>query len=434
MDESTHNRNPIDTPDESPETIPTPPPGQTFYELLERRPGAWSHLDEAARLHVAMHGWLLLAGHDFAAADDSHVMGVLALAWQDRACRGWIQAQQERWAPARRDTFAIRLEALAPTGPDTLAPRPAPLAAFRNVPQPDPVLWRDADGRGGAVLSVGEIALLSGEGGQGKSYLTLAVAVAGALAADVDRPHGAACGLRVAPGPAVLVSYEDSPARVYGRLVSLGQTAAQNALHVVEYPAPLWETDRTGASKRADWWADLWAYVGDVGARLVVIDPASAALADVSTGESGPVRAFLRGLAVEAEQAGAGVLVVTHSTKAARNAARAGDDPGAGIVAGSAAWFDGARGVLTLTALPDNPTARVLECVKANYGRRGWGAVLHETHTDGGDFAGLLFLDRPGHRIDDVRTWATDRKGGGGRNGKPDASFNYGANADTGEL
>ena len=428
MDESAHNRNPTDTPDEPPETIPTPPPGQTFYELLERRPGAWSHLDEAARLHVAMHGWLLLAGHDFAAGGDSHVMGVLALAWQDRACRGWLLGQQELWARERRENLAARLEALATTGPDTMAPRLESLAAARDEPEPAPVLWRDADGRfADAVLSVGEVALLSGEGGLGKSYVTLALAVAGALAGDLHHEYGAACGLRVTPGPVVLVSYEDSPARMFGRLRRMGNDAAAVRLHTARHPMPLWTADghRGGASQPAEWWTDLWAYVREVGARLVVIDPASAALADVSPGESGPVRAFLRALTVEAECAAAGVLIVTHSTKAARNAARAGDDPGAGIVSGSAAWYDGARGVLALSELPDNPDARRLEAVKSNYGRKGWAAVLHEATTNGGDFAGLVFLENPGDRIDDMRTPKIEQKKVAGRNG---------ANTPAGEL
>ena len=57
-------------------------------------------------------------------------------------------------------------------------------------------------------------------------------------------------------------------------------------------------------------------------ARLVVIDPVSAALADVSTSET----------------AGTGVLLVAYDTKSARNAIVRGEDPGAGVVAGSAAW------------------------------------------------------------------------------------------------
>ena len=65
-----------------------------------------------------------------------------------------------------------------------------------------------------------------------------------------------------------------------------------------------------------------------------MIDPVSAALADASTTETGPVRAFLRALTAEATAAGAAVLLVAHDTKAARYAVARGEDPGAGVVAG----------------------------------------------------------------------------------------------------
>ncbi len=216
MDESTHNRNPTDTPDEPPETIPTPPPGQTFYELLERRPGAWSHLDEAARLHAAMHGWLLLSTYDFAAPDNSHVMDVLALAWQDRACRGWIQAQQETWARDRRADLAARLEALAPTDPDTgdgvtlLAG--AFVDALREIEQRSktpgaiPGLATGLAGLDAMTdgLVKGEITVMAGRPSMGKTALALQVA-----------EHVAAQGKRV-----LIVSLEMSAVEIARRLLS----------------------------------------------------------------------------------------------------------------------------------------------------------------------------------------------------------------------
>ena len=287
---------------------------------------------------------------------------------------------------------------------DVDRPRMAPLSTWKDEPEPAPVLWRDADGRhADAVLSVGEVALLSGEGGLGKSYVTLALAVAGALAADMETDYGTACGLRVMPGPVALVSYEDSPARIYGRLGRMGQTAAAERIHSLPDPPPLWTAD-SGSSRQADWWDDLWQYVRGIGARLVVVDPASAALADADVSQTGPVRKFLRALMHEARQAQCGVLVVAHNTKAARNALRRGDDPGAGVVAGSAAWYDGARGVLSLEELPNNPGARILECVKANYGGKGWGTILNERTTDNGAFAGLA-LGSDANRLQHVKDW-----------------------------
>ena len=289
-------------------------------------------------------------------------------------------------------------------------PRMAPLSTWKDEPEPAPVLWRDADGRhADAVLSVGEVALLSGEGGLGKSYVTLALAVAGALAADLETDYGTACGLRVMPGPVALVSYEDSPARIYGRLGRMGQTAAAERIHSLPDPPPLWTAD-SGSSRQADWWDDLWQYVRGIGARLVIVDPASAALADADVSQTGPVRKFLRALMHEARQAQCGVLVVSHSTKAARNALRRGDDPGAGVVAGSAAWYDGARGVLSLEELPNNPGARILECVKANYGGKGWGTILNECTTDNGAFAGLA-LGSDANRLEHVKDWRGQANG-----------------------
>ena len=289
-------------------------------------------------------------------------------------------------------------------------PRMAPLSTWKDEPEPAPVLWRGADGQhADAVLSVGEVALLSGEGGLGKSYVTLALAVAGVLAADLGQDYGEACGLRVMPGPVALVSYEDSPARIYGRLGRMGQTAAAERIHSLPNPPPLWTAD-SGASRQADWWADLWQYVRGVGARLVILDPASAALADADVSQTGPVRKFLRALMHEARQAECGVLVVSHSTKAARNALRRGDDPGAGVVAGSAAWYDGARGVLSLEEAPHNPGARILECVKANYGRKGWGTILNERTTESGAFAGLE-LESDANRLAQVKDWRGQANG-----------------------
>ena len=109
----------------------------------------------------------------------------------------------------------------------------------------------------------------------------------------------------------------------------------------------------------------------------------------------GPIRQFLSHLEEEAtprgEWKGCGVLLVAHSTKAARGEMRGGELPGEGIVQGSSAWYDGARGVLGLYQLGritkgavggqsvalaydkklDEPVL-ILKSVKSNYGRRGW--------------------------------------------------------------
>ena len=101
----------------------------------------------------------------------------------------------------------------------------------------------------------------------------------------------------------------------------------------------------------------------------------------------------MRALAQLADASGAGVLIVAHDTKGARNEARAGGDPGAGAVAGSATWYDAARGVLYMRRDPNNHDFRLIECLKANHGRARWGARLGERF-EGGEFAGLELRDR----------------------------------------
>ena len=118
-------------------------------------------------------------------------------------------------------------------------------------------------------------------------------------------------------------------------------------------------------------WPRLWEDIKAARPSLVIVDPVSAALADADTSQTGPARTFLRNLSQEAATAGCGVLLVAHDTKSARNLAMAGQDPGAGAVAGSAAWYDGARGVLTLVPDPAARGSRLLVAIKANYGRTG---------------------------------------------------------------
>lgn len=115
--------------------------------------------------------------------------------------------------------------------------------------------------------------------------------------------------------------------------------------------------------------------------------------------ESAPVRAFLGRLRQEAEAGGFGVLVVAHNTKSARNEEAAGGNPGAGVVAGSAAWYDAARAVLSMRRDPANPEARLVALVKANYAASGWGVRLEEVKADPQDPESVLLGFRLADRL-----------------------------------
>lgn len=316
-----------------------------------------------------------------------------------------VDAIRQAFAPAPEpdpDVTAVETAARERSGPRAIAMLEAhfgapgtlwPIADWRDEPEPPPVLWRenrdsDRAAPADAVLSVGELAILAAPGGSGKSYLSLALAVAAANAHKTGTAFGATCGLRIRPGPVVLVSYEDSPVRIAHRLRAMGGIPAD--IHAWPEPEPLFIAgEARGNTTPAPAWRPLWDAIGRLKPSLVVIDPASAALADVSVSESGPVRTFLAALGREATRTSCGVLIVAHDTKAARNEAAAGGDPGAGAIAGSATWYDGVRGVLYLRRPPTDPTGRLLECLKANYGPTGWTAELQPRRSPTGRFAGF---------------------------------------------
>ena len=232
--------------------------------------------------------------------------------------------------------------------------------------------WGGSDGSGSAATDARTATrpALAGPGEAGKS--TVAVALARAA-----REGGAACGLHVARGRVAVLSYEDSGPRLADRFTWYGAPDQWAHVRRAQGTAPLWEADPEDhrASGPSAYWRPWWTAVRKWGARIVVIDPASVAAAGISPSDGAAVRAFLLAVQREAAQAGAGVLIVAHDTKGARNEVRAGSGPGAGAVAGSGQWIDGPRGVLHLSASgPDDK--RLLQCVKSNYGASGWGAKL----------------------------------------------------------
>ena len=333
-----------------------------------------------------------------AAAADYYGARVRDAHLRREATRGFDDAEIERIGDKpTAEVIAERLadfRELAARGASAAAPVVVSAAEYADHPKPAPVLWRDDPDRPDAtdvdaVLSVGEVALLASAGGLGKSTLVLELASAAVAGAELGAASMAACGLAVAVGPVVVVNFEDSAPRIAHGLKWCNAGKVPAKVHVAPGPGAAmgWPLPIAAANPTP---APIGTGCGERCARsaprLVVIDPVSVALADVSTSETGPVRAFLRAVTAEATAARAGVLLVAHDTKAARDAARKGEDPGAGAVAGSAAWYDGARGVLALSRTGDD---RLLRCVKANYGRHRLGARLVERTGPGGAFRGL---------------------------------------------
>ena len=243
---------------------------------------------------------------------------------------------------------------------------------------PAPVLWADWDAHLDPILSEGEICLLSAAGGTGKSYLTLALAAAASEAFSSDKSYGAACGLRVRPGPVILISYEDSDQRMRYRLQTMGKLDVSDHIYILKEPDPLYFVDQRngGRAYETSGWSLLWEAIRELSPSLVVIDPAGSALEGVSQGESQPVRTFIKALERESMHGKWGTLVVAHDNKAHRNAVLSGGALNSGAVSGSAAWIDAARAILFLRKISRD--RRLLTAFKVNYGTDSWGAELVE--------------------------------------------------------
>ena len=267
-----------------------------------------------------------------------------------------------------------------------LAPRPkrpAPMTAAAAAKLPRPPRLLSASGKDGAVLSVGEICLLAGAGGVGKSALAGEIALA---AADPGNPEdrgqrnaGGLLDIYGGPGPVLWLAWEETPGEIGARLAALAgatdRAGAMEAVHILDMRGwPLYGPgERHGAaglySARPEplaGWQTMAGAFAATAPRLVVLDPMLAAY--VGEGNAvAPVREFLAALAGLARESNAGVLALAHSTKASR---RDKDPFDPGQIAGSAAWHDGVRGALVLD-YEDDPQAgpqRRLAVTKANMG------------------------------------------------------------------
>ncbi len=207
-----------------------------------------------------------------------------------------------------------------------------------------------------------------------------------------------ACGLAVRPGPVLLVSYEDQPARIASRLRAMEVPGAVlKRRHIVVDPEPLWKpTDRIagGACCTAAFTA-LQKRLNALRPSLVVLDPISAAAGGLNLNDGGAARYAMRSLAKLSATLGSGILIVAHDTKTARSAAKAGTLPGAGAVGGSAQWFDAVRSVLYLHRGSEENSAidRTLTALKVNNGVDGWVVPLAKDNSDEGVFRGFCLTE-----------------------------------------
>ena len=256
-------------------------------------------------------------------------------------------------------------------------------------------------GRKGALLSVGGVLVLAGEGGIAKTPLALAMAAG--MAARPDGSYGPLHGglFAGAGAPVLIVGYEDAPAVSADRLRKLarawwpiGDAPALRRVHILNLAGRALFGPAAGELYGArpgplPGWADVWDEAERIGARLVVIDPALCAYVG-DANAAAPVRDFMGALAEAAEAARCGVLMIAHSRKDARKGNKDPDPFDPGNVAGSTHWTDAARGALTLTWENEAEAgARVLAVSKANYGPARILAAVDPVRSPRGEIVGF---------------------------------------------
>ena len=357
--------------------------------------------------------------------DEARALAVVRTAYEslsDDAPEHAIE-QAEAEALARMDRRA-RAALLADPGAAPERPVTVTAAEAAKLPRPETLLA--ASGRDGAVLSIGEICLLAGAGGVGKSALAGEVALAVAAPAAFDdrrkRDAGGLLDIHGGSGPVLWLAYEEAPGEIGARLAALADATeckeALAAVHILDMRGwPLFGPgERHGASglysarpEPLDGWQAMAEAAAAKEPRLIVVDPLLAAY--VGEGNAvAPVREFLAALSGLARERNTGVLALAHSTKAARGSRKVKPDPfDPGQIAGSAAWHDGVRGALVLDC-EDDPQAgpqRRLAVTKANMGpARILCSAIPRRKGDGSDWI-VGFYSAP-----DGRGWHTPAKGG----------------------
>ncbi len=225
------------------------------------------------------------------------------------------------------------------------------------------------------VIPASQVTILSGNGGDGKSLLSLQLAVAVVTATGW-------IGYLPEPGGVLYASAEDDPDEIHRRIaaiidgrddLSLADMAAFNVVDLSAMDALLAAPQgRNGTLATTELFKQIEAKVTELRPSLLVID----ALADVYGGDEnvrGQVRQFialLRQLAIKNKLA---VLLIAHPSLS-------GMATGAGT-SGSTGWSNSVRSRLYLEPATDDdgeqdPCLRKLTVMKNNYGPKGTSVAL----------------------------------------------------------
>lgn len=235
--------------------------------------------------------------------------------------------------------------------------RPKPKLITLDTIEPENMKWLWYP-----YIPAGTVTAIFGRGGQGKTFMTCAIASAlsrGDPLPGQELPAGA----KPIPQKVLVLSAEDDYATVLiPRLIKQGANRANIAVPDQKFILDKWGTDQVTELMR------------EFAATVVFIDPiVYYAGGKMDMNKSNEVRSMMEGLKDAAEKTGSSVIIVGHIRKSDE-----GDE--ADRMMGSADWVNAARsGVLVTTT---NDGTKVMKHVKTNYGVRGL-AQTFEIDDDG---------------------------------------------------
>ena len=224
-------------------------------------------------------------------------------------------------------------------------------------------------------LSRGRIALLSGRGGAGKSKLGIqlchAIAAGSAGQDGTRRWFDGGPEINIGEEHVAFATWEDDadeimrrmfdhPAYAHGNAAAALNADLADRLHVFDLAGqgPLWEQSDRGHGRLTETGIALRLRCEAAGARLLVIDPLSAAYAD-SEISRGAVRAFIGSWDAWGREADCTVFIVGHPPKG-----NAGDDA---RYSGSTDWRNGVRSFLFLERMDAMQDRATLVADKVSY-------------------------------------------------------------------
>ena len=295
--------------DEPTQYHPTPDPTLCFQHAANY-PRSWRSMPQEARLLAAKTAWEAFEAHQRAVPDDSDVMDVLRLAWNDPPCRDYLHSQFRNTREI--DSFAARMACVADE------------PFFDPSLCPDDIESRALTWLMGGFLAKGVVTGLVGLPGAGKS--TFARRVVAALTRGLALPSLLPAGLQPprVPGPIGVLWWGGEEAA--DSMVKPGLEAVQADPRYWRFlPGAATDTrlDAAGIERvfRVCTHHDLGLIVIDT---LEDLQPDNANLNDGAS-----ARGILRPLMLRCQETGVAALVLRHEGKSIR---RSGVHVGAGSI------------------------------------------------------------------------------------------------------